>query len=248
MSEQFRPFIGAQLIPDQTILYVVSNQKIETFRGLLSGKPMDVQHIDENTQVRLESQSWKQKTRRIGDVTVSTKHGSVTYENLKPASKFMRAVNHAKKPIVSEGDPNYSLEIIEVPAPPKDVLDFLSSKRKKVASFLNQESDWKFHCKVGDALPIGAYVLEYAFDYEMMEKHGITRPSVAMPNGGKICSLGDMNNATYPDVLFSYYKEIWEDDWRQGNPYERLVKYLQQFENSPDYPAEGCRILSEMVI
>ena len=76
----------------------------------------------------------------------------------------------------------------------------------------------------------------------------ILRTRVVMPRGGKLTYIGDIENAVYPETLFSYQKELYAGEQAEANPYWRLIDYLYQFKNDPNYPSEGIAVLKNIEI
>ncbi len=101
---KFRPFTEGSnyIVPDLTRLFVVTDGRIETHGMTVSTEPKGLQHIKPETEVGApKNTSFINRLRRIGNVTVQNSGSSTTYENLKPASAFVAAVNAERSRIES---------------------------------------------------------------------------------------------------------------------------------------------------
>ena len=92
MGREFRPVTGKGFIPNPSVKYVVGDGKIITISGIALREESGEQPIEPNTTARALYSGAINRARDIGDVNVSSYGSTETYENLKPASKFVGAI------------------------------------------------------------------------------------------------------------------------------------------------------------
>jgi hypothetical protein len=156
MAKEFHPHVGKGLLPDQTVKYIIHEGKITTMRGLFGGKATETHMISANTSVNIQNQSLVSKMRTLGDVVVSTGGSSVTYERIKPAGEFARAVEKEKERLAKEERnsivfSNENLEdfVVLIPKPPDNL------------PLLDRAHDYNVHISKGDVVEGGDTIAHF---------------------------------------------------------------------------------------
>lgn len=147
MSGVFRPIInkGKGFIPDLTVKYIVGGAEIRKFSGFFNSKVAGQQRINETTQTQKATQKLWHKIRDIADVRVTSDGGTITYERIRPAGAFVRAVeaekarilevraarnstNDETKPNKERQDIELSSAVLVIPRMPKSIESFLKER------------------------------------------------------------------------------------------------------------------------